>query len=103
MNDFTKEAYSALPEEVKQAGLFCLWNYEDRGGAKKTKVPYDPVTRQRAKSNDPATFADFSTAISVKGYSGIGIGILTVFLLLIWMTALLIRVFIHRMLWILWS
>ena len=66
--------YSTIPEELKQTGLFCCWRYEDRGG-RKTKVPYQPATGERAKSNDPGSFVPFQQAVSAKGYDGIGVGI----------------------------
>lgn len=68
--------YSTLPEEVKKSGLFCCWRMEERSG-KTTKMPYNPMTGQRAKSNDPGSFATFDVATMEAesgNYSGIGIG-----------------------------
>lgn len=68
--------YSKLPEEVKQSGRFCCWRLEERGG-RGTKIPYNPVTGQRARSNDPGSFAAFDVTMmeAERGhYSGIGIG-----------------------------
>ena len=68
--------YSKLPEEVKQSGRFCCWRLEDRGG-RGTKIPYNPVTGQWARSNDPGSFAAFDVTMmeTERGnYSGIGIG-----------------------------
>ncbi len=39
-----------------------------------SKIPYDPITGQRARSNDKSTFTYFEVA-STKPYTGIGIGI----------------------------
>ena len=67
--------YSSIPPQLRSSGLFCCWRYDQRKG-KPTKVPYDPVSRTPAKSNDPTTFADFETACSAsRSYNGLGIGI----------------------------
>ena len=63
-----------LPSEIVQKGRFCCWRYEERDG-RKTKVPYNPLTGQMARSNDAGSFADFKIASSATGYDGIGIGI----------------------------
>lgn len=69
-----------IPQELKTSCLFCLWKRERRKGGM-TKVPYDPKTRNMAKTNDSKTFADFNTTMKayVMGsadatpYEGIGI------------------------------
>lgn len=43
------------------AARFVTWRYEERAG-KKTKVPYSPVTEERAKSNDPSTWGSLDAA-----------------------------------------
>lgn len=66
-----------LPAELRETGLFCCWRYEERDG-KKTKVPYNPRTGNRAKSTSPATFAPLPIALATLergGYDGIGVGI----------------------------
>ena len=63
-----------LPNELIQNGLFCCWRYEQRQG-RRTKVPYQPLTGARAKSNDPGSFVSYCDAIRATGYDGIGIGI----------------------------
>ena len=63
-----------FPEILKQNGRFCCWRYEERDG-RQTKVPYQPLTGARAKSNDKNGFASFREAKTAKGYDGIGIGI----------------------------
>ena len=69
------DTYRKMPSELQKAALFCCWRYDQRKG-NLTKVPYDPMTGLPAKSNDPATFADFDTACSAsRSYSGLGIGI----------------------------
>jgi putative DNA primase/helicase len=57
---------------LKDKPQFCCWKYEERSG-KKTKVPYNPVTRKRAKPNQRGTFKDFSSAIAaISDYDGMG-------------------------------
>lgn len=64
----------ALPNELIQNGRFCCWRYEQRNG-RKTKVPYQPESGQRAKSNDEEGFTSYTVAAQAKGYDGIGIGV----------------------------
>ena len=64
-----------IPNEITDHGLFCCWRYEERNG-KQTKVPYNPRTGERAKSNDPQSFADYLTASCASHqYDGMGLGI----------------------------
>lgn len=63
-----------IPAELKSNAAFCVWKRELRGGSI-TKVPYNPETGQPAKSNDPKTFTDFTSAMkayAMGGYAGIG-------------------------------
>ena len=63
-----------IPAELKKNASFCVWKRELRGGSI-TKVPYNAETGAPAKSNDPATFTDFTTtmkAYAMGGYAGIG-------------------------------
>ena len=63
---------SNIPKLLRDGGLFCCWRFEDKNG-RKTKIPYNPVTGQRAQTNNPNTFADFQTALgAAQGYNGIG-------------------------------
>lgn len=64
----------SLPEEIRKNGKFCVWRFENVG-ERKSKAPYNPITGEKAKSNDPESFAGFEQVISTKGYDGIGIGI----------------------------
>ena len=64
----------SFPEQLQENGRFCCWRYEERNGCR-TKLPYNPVTGQMARSNDRSSFSDFQTAVAAKGYEGIGIGI----------------------------
>ena len=65
-----------IPKELKENALWCGWKYEMRDG-RKTKVPYNPETIMRAKSNDPDTFKSFDIAEEAYVYAGYvdGIGI----------------------------
>ena len=68
-------AYDSLPDELKEKGLFCVWDYENRGSGL-TKVPYDPISGKRASSNNKDTFTEYRYAVSeAPDYDGIGIGI----------------------------
>ncbi len=63
-----------IPDALKQSASFCVWKLEKRSG-RPTKVPYNPRTGALAKTNDPATFADFNTAMkayAIGGWDGIG-------------------------------
>lgn len=69
MNTVNKDS---IPQRLKDTARFCCWRYETVKG-RKTKIPYDPVTGYKAKTDRPNTFSDFDTAISRTGYDGIGI------------------------------
>lgn len=46
-----------IPDLLIQLALWCVWKMNsDRG-----KIPYNPHTGYKAKSNDPSTFSDFQT------------------------------------------
>ncbi len=70
----SKVNFVSIPQELKTNASFCLWKLEKRNG-KPTKVPYNPRNGQLARTNDPSTFADFSTAMkayAMGGWDGIG-------------------------------
>ncbi|WP_029540440.1 hypothetical protein [Selenomonas sp. AB3002] len=61
-----------IPEELKKLKNFVVWRYEERNG-KRTKVPYNAVTKGRAKSNVPATWNTWQEVENCpQGYDGIG-------------------------------
>lgn len=63
--------YVAVPDSMKQAKRWVVWQYEIRDG-KRTKVLHTPG-RGQAKSTDPATWVTFGAAVrSELFYSGIG-------------------------------
>lgn len=66
-----------IPALLKTSCRFCVWKYEKRNG-QKTKMPYNPANGDRAKINDPRTFADFKTTLvtyAMGGYDGIGVAV----------------------------
>ena len=70
-----------IPAELKSNAAFCVWKRELRKN-NITKIPYNPVTGTPAKTNDPRTFSDFTSAMKAyamggsegsSAYAGIGI------------------------------
>jgi hypothetical protein len=62
----------AIPQELRALPNWVVWLYEYRDGDW-TKVPYDPRTGAKARSNDPSTWASFDEAVRHAGrYDGIG-------------------------------
>lgn len=66
--------YDLVPTELTEQPNWCLFRQEwDAEREQYTKRPYDANTGFYAKSNDPSTWADFDTAVSmVERYDGIG-------------------------------
>lgn len=68
-----------LPADLRENGRFCLWKFEQRNG-QRAKVPYNPITGERVRANDPDTFDNFSAAERVlerrpERFRGLGIGL----------------------------
>jgi hypothetical protein len=65
---------TGIPAELKTDRAWVLWRWENRKG-KWTKPPFQTSGKQ-AKSNDPATWTDYETAMSAYrtggGWDGIG-------------------------------
>ncbi len=62
-----------IPQKLKDTAQFCCWQYETVKG-RQTKVPYDPVTGHKARTNQPTTFTTFDGAIAaMSNYDGMGI------------------------------
>ena len=62
-----------IPQKLKDTAQFCCWQYETVKG-RQTKVPYDPVTGHKARTNQPTTFTTFDGAIAAMSkYDGMGI------------------------------
>ena len=70
-----------IPEKLKQYNQFIMWKYEPKEGSNElTKVPYSPVTGNKAsstESSDYAPWVSFEYAVAVleehpEWYAGIG-------------------------------
>jgi putative DNA primase/helicase len=70
-----KDAYMITDtQNIRDLKQWVCWRYEERDG-KPTKVPYGPLTREKADSTDPETWASYEEAVSSHrehGYDGIG-------------------------------
>lgn len=61
-----------VPAELKAIPHWVLWRYEDRGGPKRTKVPYN-VQGQPCDITDASNYATFEAVQAVRHlYDGIG-------------------------------
>jgi len=73
--DFLAPKFEEIPDELKSDPQWVVWRAEPRGG-KIAKIPYNALTHQKAKSNDPKTWGSFEIAIEAfqgsRKYSGIG-------------------------------
>ncbi|MCH4151991.1 MAG: DUF5906 domain-containing protein [Sphingobium sp.] len=69
-------AYANVPQALKLLPQFVVWKLEFRdGNPKATKVPYNPITGNRADTTDPTTWSTYEhTVLAMQhgGYSGIG-------------------------------
>ena len=74
--DQTKANQTPFPDTLTALPQWVCWRLEpDPKGGKDRKVPYDPVTSQRASSTDPKTWHTFEEARAACGqymYSGLG-------------------------------
>jgi hypothetical protein len=64
----------ANTQNIRDLRQWLCWRIEERDG-KPTKVPYSPLTDQKASSTDPETWAGYEEAVSARrehGYDGIG-------------------------------
>lgn len=63
-----------VPEELRREPRWVCWKRQERNG-RVSKLPVDPHNGRMAKSTDPATWADFETAVAAVGRwhaSGVG-------------------------------
>src|SRR5215204_5125587 len=61
-------------QNIRGRRQWLCWRTEERGG-KPTKVPYSPLTGEKASSTNPETWTDYSEAVKAckeRGYGGIG-------------------------------
>src|SRR5215218_8405761 len=59
---------------IRDLRQWVCWRPEERDG-KLTKIPYSPVTGEKASSTNPETWASYSEAVEAykqRGYGGIG-------------------------------
>ena len=71
-----RDGVLGYPDAIKEQP-FCCWRMEQRSG-RKTKVPYDPHTGYKARTDTLETFGTLDEAINALGkgaYSGIGFNI----------------------------
>jgi hypothetical protein len=77
----TTQLFSNLPDKLKRIPRWIVWQYEDIGAKKPTKVPYNPRSGYHADVTNSATWTDFDTAVSycqpdehgnLSRYAGIG-------------------------------
>jgi putative DNA primase/helicase len=63
-----------FPLELIPLPQWCVYKLEDING-KRTKIPYNPTTGNRASTTDPKTWATFKAALAayqdIGGYNGI--------------------------------
>ena len=71
------ENYKNIPDSLKQLNQWVCFKLEpNEKKGKADKIPKDPKTGYNAKSNNPATWSDYQTAVkavSKYGFDGIGI------------------------------
>lgn len=71
-----KQDYTRIPTEMRHYHQWVVWRYEERQGAKPTKIPYDARNGLPASVTDASTWCDFETAIKCQsaniGFDGIG-------------------------------
>src|SRR5215218_7106943 len=61
-------------QNMRALRQFVCWRYEERDG-KETKVPYSPLTGERASSTNPASWTSYEEAVAAyreRNYGGIG-------------------------------
>ena len=69
-----EKKYAKIPLEIKQTRRWIGYKIENRDG-RDTKVPYNAISGDKARSNDPTTWTTFRVALlgSIKyGFNGIG-------------------------------
>jgi putative DNA primase/helicase len=60
----TSERYAAVPRELIERPQWCAWKWlQPEGADEPRKVPINPKTDRRAKSDTPATWSTFAQAV----------------------------------------
>ena len=71
-----RETLVAVPDELRALPNWVCYRLEDRHGQQRpTKIPYNPITGEKAKANDPATWTGYETCVAAverSEYDGIG-------------------------------
>ena len=72
-------AYDNIPQDLRDTARWCCWGYRNKDG-RQTKIPYNPRTGAKARSNDPETFGSFQEATAAvrrrpDKYYGVGVGL----------------------------
>lgn len=55
---------TAFPKELTDLNNWCVWKYTEVNG-RFTKVPFNAITGEKARSNDKSTWTDFNSAVAV--------------------------------------
>lgn len=67
--------FDNIPAELRQLPQWVCWRYEDHGGPKPTKVPYNPATGYKASHSDPFTWNAYQLCVdAAKAGACHGIG-----------------------------
>jgi hypothetical protein len=74
LNDVIFVDPTGIPAELRDRAQWVTRKTEAPSGRKPTKIPYDPKTQRRAKTNDPTTWGTFADAFCIyqKGFDGVG-------------------------------
>src|SRR5262245_47762184 len=73
VDNSTDLPFLGVPEELRARPQWVAWKYvPDPNRPKPTKVPYSPLTGERARPNDPATWGTFEQALALYHQCGMG-------------------------------
>lgn len=56
--------YERIPKELQILNQWVNWRYEDKGGKKPTKIPYNPKNAKKADVTDSLTWGSFAEALT---------------------------------------
>jgi putative DNA primase/helicase len=75
-NLYREFKFESIPDELKTQATWVCYRMEPRfGQPKPTKIPYNPVTGEKAKANEPTTWTAYESCVAAaeRGeYAGIG-------------------------------
>jgi hypothetical protein len=74
VNDALDVDPTGIPPELRERRQWVAWRIETPMGRKPTKIPYNPKSQQKAKTNKPSTWGTFKEALRRhrEGYNGVG-------------------------------